>query len=235
MGHGIYSALSGAVAQSKALDVVAHDVANAGTVGFRAERASFQEALQGAQDRRTPSVVVRAIAEDRSQGSLRNTGEPLDLAIKGDGYFAIGTASGVRYTRAGAFHLDSQGTIVTPEGAPLLDQNGASMSVPPGAEVRVAGDGTVEAGGGEIGRIGLGLFRPEDLLREGNHFVLKGGAVASEGGAGEIVSGALEESNFSVVRGMIDLVRVSRNYETLTRMIQGYKEIDDRTARDMGR
>src|SRR5262249_4705453 len=134
MGNGIYVALSGAVAQSKALDVVAHDVANSSTVGFHAQRVTFEEALSSPSSRSTPSGSAGRIAEDSSTGPLRTTGQPLDLAIKGDGYFAISTERGLRYTRAGSFTKNAEGAIVTPSGAPVLDAAGGPIIVPTDAK-----------------------------------------------------------------------------------------------------
>jgi flagellar basal-body rod protein FlgF len=234
MGSGIYTALSGAVAQGKALDVVAHDVANASTVGFHAQRLTFEEALSSANARATPSVSPGRIAEDTSTGPLRTTGQPLDLAIKGDGYFTISTDRGVRYTRAGAFTKNGEGALVTPNGEPVLDAAGGPIIVPLDAkDVRVTDTGAVMADGVEAGQIAIARFRPEDVVREGSVLTIRGGAEPLDGATPEVASGALEESNFSVVRGMVDLVRVSRTYESLTQMIAGYKEIDTQTANQL--
>lgn len=235
MANGIYTALSGAVAQSTALDTIAHNVANAGTTGFRAQRVSFEEAIANASDEASSQVTAAAITPDGSAGPLRNTGAPLDLAISGDGYFAVEGPAGARYTRAGSFHLDAEGRLVDRAGAAVLDEGGAPIVVPPGATVLTVGpEGILSADGAEVARLQVAVIDASDLTAEGEHLVPRPGAKATGEGAGEVVSGALEGANFNVVRGMVELVRVSRSFEALTRMIETYKATDDRAARSIG-
>jgi flagellar basal-body rod protein FlgF len=235
MGSGIYTAVSGAVAQSQALDVVANNVANAGTAGFRAERASFQEALGKATGQDQHFVGVKGGGTDQTAGRLVDTGNPLDLAIDGDGYFGVNTPQGPRYTRAGNFRLDQEGRIVTADGLAVRQKGGGQVTVPPdAAEISVSPDGTVSADGQVVGMIEVVRFTSGTLVREGASLYAPRGPLAVAGDPPQVVAGALEEGNFNVVRGMIDLVKVSRVYEALHRMIESYRQIDERTARDLG-
>ncbi|RMH40717.1 MAG: flagellar basal-body rod protein FlgF [Deltaproteobacteria bacterium] len=236
MGSGMYVAMAGARAQSDALDTTANNVANAGTAGFRAERIAFSEMLSRA---RAPDMAYAAATRSRpdtTQGAIRTTDNPLDLAIRGDGFFAVQTPAGVRYTRDGAFRLDADGQIVDARGFALLDQSGAPLSVPPETgSIDVGADGTVRADGVEVGVVQIARFSPDQLRREGNNlFVARGAPRAASDDLPEVVSGALEQSNVNVVRGMVGLVKVSRTYEALLRMIESYRDIDARTARDIG-
>ena len=237
MGSGIYVAAAGAVAQSRALDVTANNVANASTVGFAAERISFGEALGRAQGRDTAFAEVRSTVADSAPGVLRATGNPLDLALSGDGYFAVDTARGVRYTRAGDFRLDEGGVIVSADGHPARARGGGVLTVPPGtASVSVASDGGVSADGNPIGELEIARLVPGALSREGASLYIAGpGAAAGPAGGAppEVISGTLEGSNFNVVRGVVDLVRVSRTYEALHRAIEGFRTIDELTARSL--
>jgi flagellar basal-body rod protein FlgF len=237
MGNGIYVALSGAVAQGDAMDVTAHNVANASTVGYHAERIRFTEALGQASGKDLTFVTAKSGKTDNSEGAIRTTDNPLDLALSGpDTYFGIDTPRGVRYTRAGNFKLDDQGTMVNADGFPVRAQGGGTLSIPPGtADIQISDDGRVTADNVEIGAIEIGKFTPTALTREGSTLLIaRGPSGEINDGDLKVVSGALEQANFNVVRGVMDLVRISRNYEALHRMIETYKEVDSRTARDVG-
>ncbi|HLL23801.1 MAG TPA: flagellar hook-basal body complex protein, partial [Kofleriaceae bacterium] len=106
MSSGIYIATAGAVAQSNALDATANNIANASTTGFRADRVSFKEALGAARSVDTALVDTASTRLDNEAGAIESTGNPLDVALEGDGLFAVETPNGPRYTRAGNFHLD---------------------------------------------------------------------------------------------------------------------------------
>lgn len=243
MGSGIYIAMSGAIAQTESLDVTANNVANAGTAGFKAERITFGQALKSAGDRKDSAYVTpMATTIDPTAGVLTRTGNPLDLAISGDGYFSVQTPNGARYTRAGNFRTDAQGTLVTASGLAVRSkQSGAPITVPQNAKaVSVDANGTVRAhmdtkgaGGDEgtpLGTLEIRRFARGELSQEGaTLFAAKGAGVESNA---EVISGALEGSNFNVVRGVVDLVKISRTYEALHRMIETYREVEERTARN---
>ena len=235
MGNGIYTALAGAVAQSEALDVTANNVANASTAGFRAERVSFHEQLTRATGNRMVFVGATGGKTDGAQGALRQTGAPLDAALVGDAWFAVDTPRGVRYTRDGAFRTDAGGMIVTSVGLAVRARGGGNLVIPPGAAtVAIGGDGTVEADGEAIGQLELARFAPSAMVREGESLMIARGPAQAVGADVEVVGGAIEQSDFEIVRGVVDLVRVSRTYEALHRMIERYRDIDSRTARDIG-
>lgn len=233
MSSGIYIATAGAVAQSSALDTTANNIANASTTGYRADRVSFREALGAARSIDTSLVDVAATREDAQPGALESTGNALDLALEGDGVFVIDTANGPRYTRAGNFCLDEQGRVVTQQGLPVRGAGGA-ITIPPGTQsVAVATDGTVSADGTVVGQLELARFAPAQLAREGDSLLRATGA-PQPGEAPLVRSGMLESSNVNVVRGVVDLVKVSRTYESLMRVIQGYHDVESRAARDLG-
>jgi flagellar basal-body rod protein FlgF len=235
MASGIYTAMTGAVAQSQALDVTANNIANAETTGFRAEKVSFAEALA-----QKPSMIhagIAGAAPDSTRGTFRDTANPLDCAINGEGWFGVQTPQGVKYTRAGDFKLDDSGRLVTSQGYPVRAQGGGELSIPPGAaEIHIEGDGSLVADGSSVGQIEIAQFAPAGLQRAGqNLFSAKAGVRPLSGGeTPEIMSGTLESANFETVRGVIDLVKISRVYEALHRMVETYKQIDERSARDIG-
>jgi flagellar basal-body rod protein FlgF len=180
------------------------------------------------------SVSTGASRVDTQAGALQQTENPLDVALEGDGYFGVETPGGTRYTRAGNFHLDDARKLVTSEGMQVRGEGGAAITIPAEAKsIAVATDGTVSADGEELGKLELVRFASSQLKREGGTlFTAKG---KPEAGDPPVVrSGMLESSNVNVVRGVVDLVKVSRSYESLMRIIQGYHDVESRAARELG-
>jgi len=235
MSSGIYVATAGAVAQSNALDATANNIANASTAGFRGDRVSFKETLTAA---RSPDVSMVAAATahgvDGASGALLQTGNPLDLALEGDGMFAVDTPNGTRYTRAGNFQLDAESRLVTQDGYPVHGTGGAAITLPPNAKtITVATDGTITADGAQVGKLELDRFDSSQLKREGGSLFSATGSPTG-GEPPKVRAGLLESSNVNIVHGVVDLVKVSRTYESLMQMIQGYHDVESRAARELG-
>lgn len=231
MSTALYNAMSSAVAQSRLLDVTAQNVANASTPGFRAQRMTFEQALEGA----TPQVVAGPTVPDSSRGELKVTGNPLDLALPGEGYFVVSTPRGDRLTRAGRFAVDAEGYVVDAQGNALQGDGGRPLQVAPHAKsVSVGDDGTVKADDEIVGRVRVAHVAQENLRAEGSVFTTTPDAVITDIDAPKIEAGALEGSNFDVVRGMVDLVRASRTYEAAVRTMQTVSEQQKRAARGFG-
>lgn len=240
MSDGIYSALSGAIAQQRSLDVVANNVANAGTVGFRADRVAFREAVNRNQTGPTPDslryVTISRMETDETAGPLTQTGNPLDLALSGEGMFAVRTPRGVRYTRAGSFRMDAEGVVRTSAGHPVLNAGGDASSelvVPPGAQqITVGADGSVSADGQVVGQVRVEQFADGALQKEGlTLYVAEGRGRPAEA---QVMQGHLEGANVSPVAGMNELISASRSFEAFQRVIQAFKQIDERAAREVG-
>jgi flagellar basal-body rod protein FlgF len=234
VSNGIYAATAGAIAQSTALDVTANNIANATTTGFHGDRITFREALNAARSPDLATVGAGTARVDSETGAMTQTNNPLDLALEGDGYFAVQTPNGARYTRAGNFQLDDQRNLVTNDGLKVRGQGGAPINLPPDAtDISVGTDGTVMASGQEVGKIELARFAPNQVKREGATLFSATGREAA-GDPPKVHSGVLESSNVNVVRGVVDLVKVSRTYESLMKMIQGYHDVESRAAQTLG-
>jgi len=197
------------------LQVIANNIANATTTGFRREGVLFSEFLRGLEGQEAPLSMAAANARQTnlSQGALSPTGGTLDLAIEGAGFFRLQTDQGERLTRAGHFGLDAEGQVVNPDGFRLLDDGGAPIQVPPGTALTVARDGTLAADGPSVAQ--LGLVVPDDparIRRHGGTLIEATGATLPAEGA-TIHQGFLEGSNVSPMAEMARLIEVQRAYE----------------------
>jgi len=235
MSSGIYVATAGAVAQSNALDATANNIANATTTGFHGDRVTFREAMTAAKSADVALVGAGTARVDTQAGAMSQTGNPLDLALEGDGMFAVDTDKGVRYTRAGNFRLDDNRTLVTVDGFAVRGEGGAHITVPPETKViSVGANGEVTADGESLGTLELATYKHNQLKREGGTLFSASGRPDPNAAPPAVRSGMLEASNVNVVRGVVDLVKVSRTYESLMRVIQGYHDVESRAARDLG-
>jgi flagellar basal-body rod protein FlgF/flagellar basal-body rod protein FlgG len=234
---GYYAAFSGWLARSQALDVAAGNLANAGTAGYRAERDYFRSAILGpdalnSQLNTTVNAfgVLGGTRLDMGQGALAPTGNPLDLAIEGEGFFAIQTKQGVRYTRDGQFERAQDGTMSTQAGEPVLDARDQPIRVPAGA-VQVGSDGAVSVNGAVAGRIALFGFASGDALRaEGADRYAAAGGAQPMAATGAIHQGALESSNQDVIGGSLQLVLMQRQAEMMQKAVSMFSNDLDRTA-----
>lgn len=217
MDRGIYIAAAGMAAERVRQDLVANDLANVATPGYKQDRAAqraFGEMLTSAGLMGARPMIDVAVA-DLSQGTLRDTGEPLDFAIEGDGFFAVRTPEGVRYTRNGQFTASARGTLVDAAGREVLGQNGQP--------VRVA-DGKVPV-------TALGVFVLRDPRKDGDG--VWAGAPAGRGTA-TVRSGALEQSAVDPTRATVDMISSLRAFEAGQKAIQAIDATLERAATQIG-
>lgn len=221
-------ALSRLVAQQRALDVVATNVANQGTPGFQAQHALFSDWLNrqvrtdpppGA---RTVSYVQdRATFRDQQAGPVEHTGNPLDLAIDGGGYFTVNTPGGVRLTRAGRFGLTADGTVADSEGHNLLDAQGQPLRVSPtDTSVTVTADGVVSTENGRVGQVAV--VRPNDPARmksEGDR-LLRADEGTTPVEKPRVVQGAVEGSNVKPIQEMTRMMDALREFQFASQFVQ---------------
>ena len=214
MSNSIYTTLARQDGLLKEMQVVANNIANTNTSGYKTERAIFAEYVM-ATGQDTPSLSMGGLAGhsfDLTQGTVKFTGGQFDLAIQGEGFFALETDNGQRLTRAGAFQISADGELVTGDGAKVLSEGSFPIQIPPEAEnVTIAGDGTISSAGQIIGQVGI--FTPTGQLQRetDTRFVADGGVQPVEGAA--VLQGALEASNVSPVLEMARMIEVHRAYE----------------------
>ena len=221
-------AASRMVAQLRAMDISANNLANANTPGFKQERVQFADWLSrqtGADVPRGGGVVHftqdRATWRDLQAGPLAHTGNTYDMALPGDGYFTVRTASGTRLTRDGRFGPTPDGTLADSNGNPVLDTNGQPIRIPPNAtKVALAGDGTLSAEAGPIGKIGV--VKPNDpaQLKAEGATLLNAASGTSPIAAPGIVQGALEDSNVQPVLELTRMLSDARDFQFVSQYLQ---------------
>jgi len=247
MSTGIWSAASGAVGKTSALDVAADNVANATTPGFRAETAVFRQTLANAVDktRGTQSLryaITRTNVPHFNPGQIVESGKPLDAAIQDpNGFFVVQTPQGERYTRAGSFRLTQEGALVLPDGSPVLGENRRPLQVDAQQpNIRIDNQGQLVAGDSVTGEQTLGKllmvkFNDVTGLQKEGHVLLRALPQAGTPSAyeGDVAGGCLEQSNANAVHGMTQLVSLSREFEMITKVIEAFSTIDHKAATDI--
>lgn len=235
MGETTIIHLSRLIALERRLDNVANNVANADTTGFRARQLSFQEYLSPAKEgdadgkKGRPVSLVNAGFQypDSSGGAIELTGNPLDVAIVEDGYFAIQTPQGERYTRAGALTIDATGRLVTMEGQPILSRSGPITIAPEERSLTIAADGTISSRQRIVGSLRLVRFDGPVQAAGSNLFQSQKAALDIPTGSVRLSVGALEKSNVQNVQELSRLSEVTRSYEQVGGLLKNSQSVDD--------
>jgi flagellar basal-body rod protein FlgF len=221
-------AASRLIAQHRALDVTADNLANAGTPGYKAVRMQFSDWLSRQHGASTPRgggtlafTQDRATWRDFQPGPLNHTGNPLDLALTNSGYFTVSTPQGPRLTRAGRFGLLADGTIVDGTGNALLNTNGQPIQLSPtDTQITVAGDGTLSSENGQIGKIGVvEVSDPMQLSAMGGDKLSSGSATTPAANPG-LVQGSVEDSNVQPMMEMVRMMNDLREFQYVTQMVE---------------
>ena len=242
MSTGIWSAASGAVGKTTALDVAADNIANATTPGYRSETAVFRQTLASAVDRTRGTESLRyAITRTNvpffNPGQIVDSGKPLDAAIpEGNGFFVVSTPNGDRYTRAGSFRLTHEGNLVLPDGSPVLGENRRPLQVDPTqTDVRIDRQGQLVSGDNAIGKLLLVKFPNVAGLQKEGHVLLRAlpEAGAPQAYEGALADGAIEQSNANAVQGMTALVTLTREFEMITKVIEAFSQVDRKAATEI--
>jgi flagellar basal-body rod protein FlgF len=237
MDSGYYAAYSGLLARTEALDSAASNLSNSGTRGFRAEREFFRSAIMGpdalnSQLNRTVNDfgVLGGNKLDLGQGSLVPTGNPLDLAIEGQGFFAIQTKSGIRYTRDGQFRRSIDGSLVTEQGEPVLNGKSQPIRIPSGDTV-ISSEGVISVSGAAVGSLGLFNFpSPDSVVPEGTNRYAPVSGFTPMPATASIHQGSLEGSNQDVIQGTLQLILVQRQAEMMQKALTVFNNDFDKTA-----
>ena len=237
MESGYYAACTALVARTQALDTIANNLANASTVGFRAEHNVFSSVLAAAAGQPQSMLnqainrfgVLSGTTVDQSQGALQKTGNELDLGIEGSGYFVVQTADGPMYTRNGAFQVSSHNQLVTASGDAVMGDSGVITMLP--GPVSISADGTISSNGAVAGKLRMVDFPPDTELKSvGNAYYSAPAKTATPSTDSSVRQGMLESSNVNPIEGMVELVTAQRTAEMMEHALSIYNSEIDKTA-----
>jgi len=239
MDRGIYVTAAGALGQDKGMGIIANNLAGGSVMGFKKDIPVFSiynipltYPLSPISGGEKVFVNISGMVTDFSQGILKATGNPLDVAISGDGFFVVQTPEGRRYTRKGDFIIDNTGLLKTKDGY-QVEGEGDVITLTPG-EVSIEQDGTISVNGNVVGRLRLVTFpKPYPLEKVGGGlFRVSGGDVAELPAEGaSIMQRHLEMSNVNTIQEMVSMINGLREYESQLKVIQGFDDITDKAIR----
>lgn len=266
---GVYTALSGAIAQSQRLDTIANNIANVNTPSFKRDQQLFQEYLTA--NEKMPNVIqvpkIPASIEsfydmqggdksfvdaagtytDFSQGGLKSTTNPLDVAIDGNGFFEVATPGGVRLTRHGSFSIDGNGQLVTKDGHPVLAQaagDGVDLAarvikVNGQAPIVISDDGQIFQGEELLGRLSVVEVKDRDHLQKVGSslydFKKNAQPEVTRSSSPSLKQGFVEQSNVNIIQEMTDMIATTRTFESTQKAITAYDSMSDKLVNIVGK
>ncbi|MQT12747.1 flagellar basal-body rod protein FlgF [Segnochrobactrum spirostomi] len=238
MTSGLYVALSGQIALEKRLNTIANNIANMNTPGFRAEEVKFEQVLAGTGRKGVAFVTQGETYLSRRDGGIQYTGNPLDLAVEGNHWFAIGGPQGPVYTRDGRISISDSGELQSVDGYPILDTGGSGIRIDPaGGAISIGDDGGITQGGRQVGQIGIFDIPPEAKLARFENSGVTSDIPAQpvEDGIGAGVrQGYLESSNINPVSEMARLIEVTRAFENAAAAIGEHENATTEAIRELG-
>jgi len=239
MDRMIYLSMAAAKATMHRQEVVAHNLANASTNGFRAELAAFRAIpVRGDGASTRVYALESTVGYSNAPGVVQTTGRPLDVAVKGNSWLAVQALDGTEaYTRAGALEVNAEGVLTDVQGRPVVG-DGGPLTIPANATVEVAADGTVSAKVGRerpqpVGR--LKLVTPEAPLQRGTDGLFRGadGDLAADPAA-RLQSGALEGSNVNAIESMVAMIAAARQFEQQMKALQTAEQKEQAATKLLG-
>jgi flagellar basal-body rod protein FlgF len=226
----------------QSLDLVANNIANASTGGYKADSEfytvfSSAAANEDAIDAPSTAPMIQRQWTDFSQGLLQPTNNPLDLGLSGKGFFVVQGPSGPLYTRNGSFHAATDGTLVTADGHPLLGQSGQPITTDSKQPVEITQDGSVRQNGQQLAQIKLVDFRdPRVLAKQANNYFLNTSSEDPTASTGvQVYQGKIESSNVSAAQGAVRLVGVMRQFEMMQKAITVASDMSNKAITEVAR
>lgn len=223
MENTLLVALSHQKALRTNMEVIAGNIANASTAGYKGEHLLFTEYVNQTVNQRPVAFVQDfGMVRDYGEGAMSRTGNPLDLAIKGKGWFVIETPLGTRYTRNGQFSMNGDGEIVTSSGNRVLGAGGTPLVIEPGTKkIEIFGDGTVKAGG-NVSKLKIVQFDDESVLKNISNTLYRaeGEIDPADAENAQVVQGVIEESNVEPILEITDMIQTMRDYQSTQKIIE---------------
>ena len=244
MNSGMYSAVSGSLSAMHRLDIISNNLANINTPGFKKDKMSFEGLLAGNVN---PPVVPQgttadpilqkdSVYIDYDSGPTTQSSNTLDLALDGDGFFAVTTPEGTAYTRQGNFRTSADGTLVTVDGYPVQGANGAAIRIQ-GSKVEIDAKGGVSVDGTAAGAISVVDFgKPYNMTKIGSALFIPADQQATpQAGKAQVLQGHLEGSNVDAITEMVQMIETNRYFEACSKVIKGYDDMATKAANDIGK
>jgi flagellar basal-body rod protein FlgF len=237
MDSGYYAAGTALVTSTQQMDTIANNLANASTVGYRAQKNIFSSVLADASNAGASPLdkainnygIMSGTILDQSQGALQKTGNDLDLAIQGSGYFVVQTANGPMYTRNGSFQVSSKGQLVTDTGDAVMGDSGTLTMLP--GKVSISADGTISVNGAVSGKLHIVDFPAgTNVESAGNTYYSAPADTAVTSTDSTVQQGFLESSNVNPILGLVDLITTQRSAEMMQRALSMFNSEIDKTA-----
>jgi flagellar basal-body rod protein FlgF len=227
MQNTSYVALSYATGLERKMDMVANNIANVNTTGFKSTHMLFNEYVVNAS-KQQPLSMVEDVGnyKDFTPGNLQQTGNPLDVALEGNGFLSVTTANGEKYTRAGSMHLDQKGQLMTSGGDAVNDESGKPIVIPPNSgNVTITNDGTISTDKeGTVGKLKVVSFaNPQKMKPIGNNNY-ETAETGTPDPKTKVQQGAVEGSNVNSVMEMTDMIEISRRYEAVAQILQNQND-----------
>jgi flagellar basal-body rod protein FlgF/flagellar basal-body rod protein FlgG len=243
MDSGFYSAFTGFSTRLDALEVVANNLANANTTGYKAQVSFYRAMPAWLQESLTTPLnqvvnrfgVLGGAHLDLTPSNLERTENPTDVALQSTGFFNVQTKGGVRYTRDGNFQLNAKRQLVTATGDPVLGEQGP-LQIPSG-EITISADGTISVDGGVVARLKITEFgSATELKPEGNTYFVAQGAAGTISKDARVVQGSLETSNANPVKATVSLIELQRTAQMMEKALSIFhNEFNKTAAQDLPR
>jgi len=250
MNSGIYPAVSGSLAAMRKLDVISNNLANINTPGYKRDKLTFEGLLAGGVN--PPAVPQSMTADpilqkeniyiDYASGPTSQSGNPLDLALDGDGFFAITTPEGTAYTRQGNFRTSADGTLVTMDGYPVQgverDKQGKAVPIKiKGSRVEIDSKGKVTVDNAPVGTLSVVDFKkPYTLIKSGTAlFVASDPQAKPQPGKAQVQQGFTEGSNVDSISEMVQMIETNRYFEACSKVIKGFDDIAAKSVNELGK
>lgn len=232
MDNSVYIALSRQVMLFRDMEMTANNIANVATPGYQGEKLSFESYLvKDANNTKDAYANDARSYRDTTNGAFKTTENPFDLAIRGNAYFQVQTPLGTRYTRAGNFQINDQGTMVTVDGYPVLGADGGEITIPGNAKnVVINGAGQVSVDGEDAGQVGIMEFQNEQAMKQVGGLFFTSEETPQPSETARVVQGALEMSNVSGVTELTRVMQLSRSVASTAKFIETIYDLQRKAA-----